>query len=96
MINLRLENEYLAGPIFCPDLGNMGHIEVNDLPISNQLKFEIIEWDKNYQATFNSDYPPDSGFGSHEAELLHVAEGRKLAKRLQEELGSGYIIEYRS
>jgi len=34
MINLRLANEYLAGPIFCPDSDQMGHVDIGDLPVS--------------------------------------------------------------
>ncbi|MDP5587039.1 hypothetical protein P3785_29305 [Pseudomonas aeruginosa] len=94
MIKLRLANEYLAGPIFCPALDAMGHVDVDDLPISQELKAEITAWDSEYQATFNSDYPPDSGFGSPEIEFRHIAEGQQLAKRLQQELGGGYTVDY--
>lgn len=72
----------------------MGHIDINELPISHELKARISGWDNEYQATFNSDYPPDSGFTSHEATLRHIAEGQMLAKILQKELGGSYLIEY--
>lgn len=94
MIKLRLANEYLAGPIFCPEPDAMGHIDVDDLPLSQELKTEIAAWDSEYQATFNSHYPPDSGFGSSEIEVRHIAEGRQLAKKMQEELGEGYKVDY--
>lgn len=94
MIKLRLASEYLAGPIFCPELDKMGHIDVDDLPLSQELKAEIIAWDREYQATFNSDYPPDSGFSSPEVRLRHIAEGQQLAEKLQQELGGDYTIEY--
>mgnify|MGYP000656232105 CR=1 FL=1 len=94
MIKLRLANEYLAGPIFCPEPDTMGHIDVDDLPISQDLKAEITAWDSEYQATFKSDYPPDSGFGSPEVKLRHIAEGQQLAKKLQQELGGGYAVDY--
>ncbi|WP_200627102.1 hypothetical protein [Pseudomonas sp. LAM2023] len=94
MIKLRLANEYLTGPIFCPEPDAMGHIDVDDVPISQELRAEISAWDSEYQATFNSDYPPDSGFSSPEAELRHIAEGKQLAQKLQQELGGGYTVEY--
>ncbi|WP_207265833.1 hypothetical protein [Pseudomonas sp. GW101-3H06] len=94
MIKLRLTNEYLAGPIFCPDTDRMGHVDIEDLPLSQKLKSKIIEWDSEYQATFNSDYPPDSGFITPEAELRHIAEGEKLAKLIQQELEKNYTVEY--
>ncbi|MDA8481434.1 hypothetical protein NNO07_00015 [Pseudomonas resinovorans] len=94
MIKLRLANEYLVGPIFCPEPDAMGHIDVDDLPLSQELKAEITAWDSEYQATLNSDYPPDSGFGSPEMELRHIARGKQLAKKLQKELGGAYTVEY--
>ncbi|TPG72822.1 hypothetical protein [Pseudomonas mandelii] len=94
MMKLRIASEYSAGPIFCPDPDRMGHIDIDDLPISQGLKIKISEWDCEYQATFDDDYPPDSGFGSPEEKFRHVAEGKKLADELQQELGSSYTIEY--
>lgn len=94
MIRLRLASEYLAGPIFCPEPDRMGHIDVDDLPLSQELKAQISAWDSEYQATFNSDYPPDSGFSSLEAKLRHIAKGEQLANKLQQELGGIYEVEY--
>ncbi|WP_313055873.1 hypothetical protein [Pseudomonas lopnurensis] len=96
MINLRLTSEYLAGPIFCPDPHRMGHVDIDDLPLSQELKGEIIKWDREYQATYNGDYPPDSRFSSPEAKLRHIVEGQQLAQRLQQELGGGYTVVYYS
>ena len=72
----------------------MGHIDIEDLPLSQELRAKISKWDGEYQATFNSDYPPDSGFTTHEAELRHIAEGIQLAKLIQQELESSYSVEY--
>ncbi|WP_108097484.1 hypothetical protein [Pseudomonas sp. GV071] len=94
MIKLNLVREYLAGPIFCPDIDRMGHVDIDDLPISQKLRVRVGKWDSVYQATFNSDYPPESGFSTAEAELQHVAEGQQLAIMMQQELESGYIVEY--
>lgn len=94
MIRLRLTSEYLAGPIFCPDPDRMGHVDIEDLPLSQELIAKISKWDGEYQATFNSDYPPDSGFTTPEAELRHKAEGMQLARLIQQELKSSYMVEY--
>ncbi|UZE18712.1 hypothetical protein LOY70_03695 [Pseudomonas sp. B21-054] len=94
MIRLRLTSEYLAGPIFCPEPDKMGHVDVEGLPLSQELKTKVSEWDRKYQSTFNSDYPPDSGFSSPEAELQHAAEGEQLAKMIQQELQGSYSVEY--
>ena len=94
MIRLRLTSEYLAGPIFCPDPDRMGHVDIEGLPLSQELKVIISEWDGEYQSTFNSDYPPDSCFATPEAELRHIAEGELLAKSIQQDLESSYTVEY--
>lgn len=72
----------------------MRHIDIEDLPISQELRAKISKWDGEYQATFNSDYPPDSGFTTSEAELRHMAEGIRLAKSIQQELENNYMVEY--
>ncbi|KMN00245.1 hypothetical protein TU76_12855 [Pseudomonas psychrophila] len=72
----------------------MGHVDIEDLPLSQELKVKISEWDGEYQSTFNSDYPPDSCFATPEAELRHIAEGELLAKSIQQELESSYTVEY--
>lgn len=94
MIRLRLTSEYLARPIFCPDPDRMGHIDIEDLPLSQELMAKIGKWDSEYQATFNSDYPPDSGFTTAEAELRHKTEGVQLARSIQQELESTHMVEY--
>lgn len=96
MKTLRLANEYLAGPIFCPDPEKMGHVDVEDLPISSELQFALREWDEEYQSTFNIDYPPDSGFASPTDEQAYIKRGKDLAERLQLELGDGYLVQYKS
>lgn len=72
----------------------MGHVEVEDLPISQNLKIAIKNWDAEYQATYNEDYPPDSGFNSLEEDADHVSRGAVLAEMLQSELRMSYIVKY--
>lgn len=94
-MKLIVGREYLADPIFCPDSQYMGHVDVNDLPISHDLKEKIQEWNDEYQATFDTDYPPDSAFKSPQLETAHIEKGSELVKRLQMELGDRYIVEYK-
>ena len=94
MIRLRLASEYLAGPIFCPDPDRMGHIDIEDLPISKKLRLKLSKWDDAYQETFNNECPSDSGFTTFDAELRHKSEGEHLAKLMQEELAGSYTVEY--
>lgn len=94
MINLRLVLEYLASPIFCYDVDQMGHLEIDDLEISDDLKRQLKVWDKEFQDTFNDDYPPDSGFSSRQQLQRHIQQGYKLVTKLQLELGESYKINY--
>lgn len=70
----------------------MGHVEIDDLKISDELKREIHEWNDLYQSTFVSEYPPDSKFASKEMDKRHEMVGYILAERLQMELGCDYNV----
>lgn len=94
MKKIRLTREYLAGPLFCPDIELMSHIDICDLNISMRLKDKINSWDIEYQSTYNDEYPPDSGFRSIEDKRRHEREGKEIARLLQEELGGGIVVEY--
>lgn len=95
MKTLRLSPEYLASPIFCPDVDHMGHIDEKELPISEALKADLLNWDVEYQDTFDASYPPDSGFQTPELAEAHQKKGAELARRLQAELGEGFLVEYK-
>jgi hypothetical protein len=82
-------------PIMIKDSDIFHHYAVQDLPISDELKSALNSWDEEYQSTFDSAYPPDSGFASIDLERAHVERGRELAERLQAELGDGYLVEYK-
>ena len=69
--------------------------EVCELPISDQLKVAIATWDTEYQCTLNHDDPLSSKFSSRIIEQEHSERGASLAKRLQNELGGSYVVEYR-
>lgn len=94
MISLRLANEFFAPPIFCSDPDKMGHVEVDDLPVSDSLKIALSAWDAEFQSTYNDSYPPDLGFQSPEIQLAHCKRGEELAKLLQAELGDMFMVEY--
>ena len=94
MIELRLGDEYMAEPVFCGDVDRMGHIDTDDLPVSDDLKKDLHAWNDEYQSTFDDSYPPDSGFSLPELELAHVIKGAELAERLQVEMGADYDVAY--
>ncbi|MDR6182161.1 hypothetical protein [Asaia bogorensis] len=94
MTPLRLANEFFASPIFCSDPSRIGHVEIDDLPVSASLKLALKAWDAAYQATYNDSYPPESGFHSSKLQEVHCKRGEELAERLQTELGDMFRIEY--
>lgn len=70
------------------------HREVTSLPLSADLQNQFLEWDEEYQDTFNQSDPLASCFASQQAEKDHALRGRNLAQRLQDELGDDYEVDY--
>ena len=97
MKTLRLSLEYECSSVWLvfPD-GGLDDIGPESLPVSEELKWDIIKWNKIYQSTLDQNYPPDSGFSSDSAnELLWKAidqEGGSLFVRLKEELHGLYHV----
>ena len=94
-IPIRLRNAYMEEPVMIKDTDIFRHKDISGLPISPELKLALKSWDEAYQATFDSNYPPDSGFSSAALEASHVKEGVELARRIQVELGDRYSVEYK-
>lgn len=86
--------EYMATPIFCSNDDNMGHVDVDALPVTDELKNKLKLWHADYQSTFDENYPPNSGFICRDADQAHIERGRQLAEQLRIELGEGYKVEY--
>jgi len=72
--------------------GEVGNIDPDELPISQEQKARLTSWARQYDETLNMDYPPDSGFENPEAEAEFKQEGLRLAGQLRTELGSEYEI----
>jgi hypothetical protein len=83
---LRLAAEYMASPFFDPAVETMRHVEIGELPISEELKRELSEWDEAYQATFNEDDPSASDLLTEEEIQAHNRVGKELAEKIQSEL----------
>lgn len=92
MKQLVLACEYLAPPIFIRSNERVGHVDLDELPVSAELKEAIAAWDRNFQITFDESYPPDSGFSSEGERLEHEKRGIELIARLRKELGHDYLI----
>lgn len=94
MKRIRFQAEYMAPPLFDPDPITMGHIEIASLKLSEKLTAAIVEWDYEYQNTFNENYPPDSGFSTTGQLLQHNLRGAELASLIKKELGNDFIVDF--
>jgi len=85
---------YMAPPFFVSDVEEMGHIDTEDLDISEGLRERVIKWDAVFQNTFVDDSPQDSGFLSEQDLNKHNNEGAEIAELLRLELGSDVNVEF--
>lgn len=92
MIELKLMPDYQCYPLWGVGGDNLGNIDPNSLPISEDLKLKLAKWANQYDATLNLDDPLKSGFSSEKEELSFRECGEKLLNRLQIELGSQYVV----
>lgn len=85
--------DYQCFPIWDTTAGCIKNINPNDLPISSGLKSDLARWTEIYDATLNLDDPANSGFAHPEAECEFQRTGAELGVRLQNELGSDFIVK---
>ncbi len=90
--------EYECFPTWLKDTGDaiFENIAIDNLPISEQLKVKMKEWDATYQSTYNAETPQDSGFTSNSEEEIFEKDGLALAKEINSELGSDFVVSYRN
>ncbi|WP_131769675.1 hypothetical protein [Candidatus Protofrankia californiensis] len=91
---MKLMAEWQSWPVWDYSDGIPDNLDHAQLPISADLVAEISEWDRGFQETFNTDYPPDSGFLTDEEARAFDALGHELALRLAWELGPQVSVEY--
>ena len=94
---LRLMSDYHCFPLWeYTDDGDLyDNVNPDDLPLTNELKSALHAWADAYDRTLNQEYPPESGFASPEEEAFE-AEGRRLWRELQAQLGPEYKVVYYS
>lgn len=86
--------DYYSYPLWNNSVGEVGNINPDSLPISNELKERLNNWADKYDSILNQDDPLQSGFKTKEDEELFIQQGYELAQNLQVELGSEYKIIY--
>lgn len=75
--------------------GEVGNIDPNDLPLSQELRQRLADWARAFDQTLNQDYPPDSGFKNEADAVEFKQQAIRLTGQLREELGSEFEVTVR-
>lgn len=92
MIRLKLMADFGCWPLWNVSPKTYGTVDPESLPISDELKKQLLAWAAAYDEILDEIYPPDSHFKTPAAEVAFKNTGRQLGKKLQEELGNNYQI----
>ena len=91
---IKVMADYECFPLWRINCANPNNIDPATLPISPALTEDLLDWAARYDATLNRVDPAASGFTDAAAEHAFSARGEHLARRLAEELGPAYTVEY--
>lgn len=97
MKKLRFSPDYFCSPIWHDDgetTGEFGDVNLNDLPISPELRSRIDDWSAWFDKDLNMSDPGNSK-GMDDAEMRDfLATGRELFENLSKELGPKFLLRY--
>src|SRR5437899_3366550 len=91
---LKLMADYECFPLWEVRKDGTRNVSPDDLPITAEMRTALHEWAAACDRTLDEDYPPDSVFGSPAEEDAFEAEGRRLWRDLQVQLGAGWNVIY--
>ena len=91
---IKLMADYESFPLW--DVDEVGNLNPDELPLSQETKERLERWADRYDATLNRQDPLASGFASPSEEAAFEEEGRALWKKLEEELGAEFRVLYYS
>lgn len=86
--------EFHCWPLWHVGPRDVGNIDPETLPISEDLKHALSDWATRWDEILDDAYPPDSAFPSQEAEEKFHADGLEIFNRLQLQLDCGYLLKY--
>ena len=91
---IRLMADYNCFPLW--DIGETGpmNLDPGELPLSEGLVGDLMEWARMYDQTLDRSDPLNSDFANDGDSTRFADEGRRLAQRLARELGSSWSIYY--
>ena len=88
---LKIEGDVGADPLWCNQCGC--NFDIEDIPISNELKRELMEWITNYGDWI--DWERDKLIlNGIELEEEHNKQGEKLTEKVKKELKEKYRIKF--
>jgi len=88
---LKVEGDVGADPLWCKKCGC--NFDLEDIPISNELKSELVEWVTKYGEWINWDIDKLIPTGI-EMEEEHNKQGAKLTEKVKKELVGKYRIKF--
>jgi len=91
---IELMADYGCYPLWGKDPENIGDIDPNTLPLSQETINRLEKWADAYDAKLNWDDPASSGFPSAEAKDVFEKEGIGLWHQLRKELAPEYEVVY--
>ena len=71
---------------------NYGPVDPNTLPISDSLKLDVIEWNREYQKLLDWSDPGSSGFKSTKTERSFYERGRVLADKIAQQMNNTIVV----
>lgn len=89
---IKLMADYECFPLWENAPGEIGNIDPDSLPISDDLKCMLYEWAKRYDQTLNLADPINSGFRDEFDIVSFVNEGKVILSLLSKELGKEYVV----
>lgn len=94
-MELRLFPDYFCYCLWLPSQdGGIHNISGEVLSLSTGLLGALRAWEAQYDATFNTDYPPASAFSSFDEEQRFWLKGEQLYLQLKNELADTITLVY--
>src|SRR5437660_11686755 len=92
MTTIKLMTDYGCFPLW--GVHPIGNIDPCTLPISQEVGSALARWAACYDGILNHEDPAQSGFANQADEEAFEAEGKRLWRELQTQLGPTYRVVY--
>jgi hypothetical protein len=91
-MKLKLMPDYQCFPVWIATENCYGDVDPSELPLSNQLRSDLLRWSDWYDSSIDLADGRFVGFGEGDAEARFWEEGKRLARRLRQELPVNYEV----